>query len=90
MIGEPRQTAGPPSCHPRPLVIVCPTQHTSLRRRIMFGRLGVVIPPSPRNYTEGFGDLTPVSPLRAHRYPIVKKLAIKKPDPNTRERAQIM
>ena len=39
-------------------------------------------PAGPRNYTEGFGDLIPVSPLRAHRYPIVKKLAIKKSDPN--------
>jgi hypothetical protein len=79
MIGESRQTA-PPECHPRQLVIVCPTQHTSLRRRIMFDRLGVVIPPQP---TKLYGRLrilhtsliAPVSSL-----PDRKKLAIKKPD----------
>jgi hypothetical protein len=36
-------------------------------------------PAGPRNYTEGCGDLIPISIFRAHRYPIVK-LAIKKSD----------
>jgi hypothetical protein len=82
MIGEPRQTV-PPECHPRPLVNVCATQHTSLRHRIMFDRLGVVIPSQP---TKLYGRLRILHTgliVPGASLPDRKNLAIKKPDRNT-------
>jgi hypothetical protein len=84
MIGEPRQTAGPSSCHPRPLAIGLPdpahfdpAHFIETQDHVWPARSRD--PAGPRNYTEGFGDLIPISIFRAHRYPIVK-LAIKKSD----------
>jgi hypothetical protein len=63
---------------------ICLTQHTSIETQDHdIGRAGVVIPPRP---TKLYGRLRrPHTGLSAwaHRYPIVKKFAIKKPDRNT-------